>query len=59
MHLTAATRNRWRRTWRSRAAVAGASVVALPPLPGIAPWHVLVVAVGEAVMMLRIGDAPA
>lgn len=33
--------------------------VALPPLPGIAPWHVLVVAVGEAVMMLRIGDSPA
>ncbi|MBN2360344.1 MAG: FHA domain-containing protein [Deltaproteobacteria bacterium] len=33
--------------------------VALPPLPGIAPWHVLVVAVGEAVIMLRIGDAPA
>ncbi|MFM7271283.1 MAG: hypothetical protein ACKO2C_06580 [Actinomycetes bacterium] len=29
MHLTAATRNRWRRTWRSRAAVAGASVVAV------------------------------
>ncbi|MFH1810977.1 MAG: FHA domain-containing protein [Pseudomonadota bacterium] len=33
--------------------------VALPPLPGIAPWHLLVTAVGEAVLMLRIGDAPA
>lgn len=29
MNLSAAARNRWRRTWRSRAAVAGASVVAV------------------------------
>lgn len=29
MNLSTSTRNRWRRTWRSRAAVAGASVVAV------------------------------
>lgn len=33
--------------------------VALPPLPGIAAWHLLVVAIGEAVILFRIGDAPA
>jgi len=33
--------------------------VALPPLAGIAPWHLLVIAIGESVVMMRVGDAPA
>ena len=33
--------------------------VALPPLPGIAPWHLLITQIGDSVLMVRIGEAAA
>lgn len=33
--------------------------VALPPLPGIAPWHLLILQIGDAILMVRVGEAAA